>query len=81
MIRRVTVESCQHRDTCAEVVKLRHDKARLEKICVAAQSDGFKHRCLPGGPAMVDDNCPMCDLEHEADLIATAAARIRKGRK
>jgi hypothetical protein len=48
---------------------------RWAKLCLAAQADGFKHRCLPGGPVMVDDNCPMCDLEHEADLTAAAAAR------
>jgi hypothetical protein len=48
---------------------------RMAKLCVAAQADGFKHRCLPGGPAMVDHNCPMCDLEHEANLLADKVAK------
>jgi len=60
------------------VTRLTKDKARFAKLCIAAQADRFLHRCLPGGPAMVDYECPMCDLEHEADLIATAAARISK---
>jgi len=55
---------------------------RWTKLCLAAQADGFKHRCLPGGSAMVDDNCPMCDLEHEANLTATASAKpaARRGK-
>jgi hypothetical protein len=50
---------------------------RMAKLCLAAQADGFKHRCLPGGPKMVDADCPMCRLEHAANLSAEAA-RIAK---
>ena len=82
------VESCQHCADCAEVQRLagrakrlEGDKTRFGKLCVAAQADGFKHRCLPGGPKMVDDNCPQCDLEHEADLIAKEAAKANKRRR
>ena len=49
------VESCTHRADCAEVKRTkrerdaaRRDKARFAKLCVAAQADKFKHRCLPG---------------------------------
>lgn len=48
------------------------------KLCLAAQADNFQHRCLPGGPPMVDDHCPMCDIEHEANLTATEVARLAK---
>jgi hypothetical protein len=68
---------------CARRALAERDAAsrKWSKLCLAAQADGFKHRCLPGGPKMVDNNCPMCDLEHEANVTATAARSSAKGKE